>query len=123
MPGLPVLSVAFQGRHYDCRPTMRCLMLIENEVPLQRLARVITLHPDDIPISHICWVIYCLLKTAGAPVEPDDVLAAIKNGDLPDDVSASVMRFVLAEVFGTGPEKPIETGGDGSKKKRTVKRR
>lgn len=116
MGSLPVISVTWQGRHYECRPTMRCVMLIENEVPLQRLARVIMTTPQDIPISHICWVVYCLLKTAGAPVEPDDVFEAMKNGELPDDTSADIMRFVMAEVFGTGPEKPAPVSG-GSKKK------
>lgn len=77
MAGLPVMTVAWKGRQYECRPTMRCLMTIENEVPLQRLAKVITLNPDNIPISHICWVIYGLLKHAGAPIEPISVAAKL----------------------------------------------
>ncbi len=115
MAGLPLISVAWQGRHYECRPTMRALMLIENEVPLQRLARIIATDPKNIPISHICWVVYGLLKAAGATIEPDDVLEAVKRGELPDSTSADIMRFVLAEVFGTGPENPVKP--DGSKKK------
>ena len=116
MAGLPLIQVAWKGRHYECRPTMRALILIENEVPLQRMARVITKDPRDIPISHICWVMYGLLKAAGAPVEPDDVLELVKNGELTEETSANVIRFVLAEVFGTGPEQPVKSEG-GSKKK------
>lgn len=115
----PGLLLSWRGVEYRCRTTLDVIMHIEDKVTLSQLAyRSVTGAQDGgIPSSHIAWVYYCLLRGAGAQLTPDDVWQHIKSDSSSVDQVAEVIRFVIAEVYGVGPEEPddIDTG-DGEKK-------
>jgi hypothetical protein len=98
------LLMKWGGSDYRCRVSHDVIMQIENKVTLQGLASKITSNSDDIPTSHVAWVYYCLLKSAGAPVTTDDVWLAVKDQKADPSTLEAVMGFIFAEVYGVGPE-------------------
>lgn len=123
----PELELSWDGATYRCRPTFDCLAQIEQKVALQRLAYVVAFDRDNIPMTHISWVMYCLLKDAGAPVTPDGVWNAIRTQDISTGDLSDVMRFVIQETYGVSAEsqpqgaaeaQPGKAKGGGKKRRR-----
>lgn len=99
-----VLRIVWDGTEYECLPDMRSLMMIEERVLLHTLGSRILQGAEAIPQSHLHWVTYCLLHCAGARMTADDVHQAAMDETLPPDVMVEVAKWVIAEVFGVGPE-------------------
>jgi hypothetical protein len=104
------LRLTWDGREYSCRPTHRVIMMIEEEVLLHQLARKIAQGADAIPSSHLCWVVYCLLQKAGAPVTSEEVYDAAMDERLPVETLETVAVWVVGEVFGVAPQPREEDG-------------
>jgi hypothetical protein len=117
------LLIKFDGTEYRCRASYDVIMHVENKVILSELAgRLATgAASGNVPFSHIVWVMFCLLKAAGAPVlTADDVWEKTKANQLDQDTLQAVMFFIVGEVFGVGPEEELpghdaEEDGDGKK--------
>jgi len=107
------LRLEWDGREYACRPTHRVIMMIEEEVLMHRLARQIATGPQSIPASHLCWVVYCLLSKAGAPVTSDDVYHAALDEKISTETLETVSVWIISEVFGVAP-KPREEDGEAA---------
>jgi hypothetical protein len=111
-----ILRLTWNGQEYECLPNMQCLMMIEERVLLHKLGTRIIQGADHIPPTHLHWVVYCLLHCAGARLTADDVHGAAASGDLDSDALIKVARWIVAEVFGVGPEQEEaeeEAGGEG----------
>lgn len=106
MSAMPELILTWRGGEYRCRPTMDTIMHIENKVTLSSLAnRVINgAESGDTPASHVAWVYYCLLRGAGAQLTLDDVWLSLKTDEQASIQIGKVIRFIIAEVYGVGPE-------------------
>lgn len=128
-PAFPELSLSWDGAAYRCRPTFDVLAQIEQKVALQKLAYTIVFDRDNVPMTHIAWVMYCLLHGAGAPVTPDGVWRAVRDPDagVAQDHLAEVMRFVIQETYGVSAEanepQPGKAKSGGGKRKRKRRRR
>ena len=113
------LVIEWDGEEYRCLPDFAVLMRIEERVLLHQLGSKIVRDPQSIPPTHLQWVIYCLLHSAGAVMRDDkgraraltaeDVHAAAKDGSLGVEAMSTVASWVIAEVFGVGPKQ--EGGG------------
>ena len=120
MGAIPGLTLTWGGVDYRCRTTMDVIMRIEDEVTLSELAFRINdaaLNNKAIPSSHCTWVMYCLLKGAGATVSKEAVWEAVKTGGVGQDVIIEVCKFIMAEVYGTGPDEPEDIVTEDAKKK------
>lgn len=105
------LRLTWDGKEYECLPNMRTLMMIEERVLLHRLGTKIIQGPSEIPPSHLQWVIYCLLHCAGAQLTADDVHRAAADGRLETETMVTVATWIIAEVFGVGPEPDEDAEG------------
>lgn len=104
------IRITWGGEEYACRPTMRVLMMVEEQVLLHKLASRIIRGADEIPTTHLIWVIYCLLYNAGARCTADDVHEACMDGRLNADVMLSVAEWIVAEVYGARPKDSEDAG-------------
>ncbi|MEE4384161.1 MAG: hypothetical protein V2J02_19350 [Pseudomonadales bacterium] len=102
------LRLRWRGEDYACRPDMQTLMMIEERVLLHRLASRIARGPDEIPSTHLLWVVYCLLYRAGARITADEVRQAAVDGDLETQTMVDVAGWLVSEVYGPGPRKREE---------------
>lgn len=98
------LTLTWAGTEYQCLADMSACMRIEERVVLHVLADRVIRGPDNVPASHACWVLYCLLERAGAPITADDVYEAAKNGLVDNQTFETILRWLVAEVYGQGPE-------------------
>lgn len=105
MVSFPELYLTWRDTEYRCRVNMDVLTQIEQRVALQKLAQDIVFDAANIKVSHVAWVIFCILRGAGASVTADEVWQAMKDNQLSDKDVADVMQYVIAEIFGSGPEK------------------
>lgn len=110
------VRLTWGGQEYACRPDMRTLMMIEEQVLLHKLASKIIRGADEIPSSHLVWVIYCLLFQAGARVTADEVYQATFDGALGADTMLDVASWIVAEVYGVTPKHREEDDEDAEKK-------
>lgn len=102
------LRLTWEGREYSCRPDMRALVMIEERVLLHQLARKVLSGADQIPMTHLVWVVYCLLYTAGARCTADDVYEAVSTERLSAETMMLVAQWIVEEVYGPGPRKREE---------------
>lgn len=107
---------------YRCRVTMDVAMHIEQRVALQELANRVVRNPEGIPISHVAWVMYCLLSGAGAPCSSADVWAAMRQQTLHESSVAATLQYVIQEVYGVGPERTPKKTKPAPKKKAARKK-
>jgi hypothetical protein len=108
MASFPELYLTWDDVEYRCRINMDMLTQIEQRVALQALARDIVFDANNVKVSNVAWVIYCLLRAAGAPVTADDIWQGMKSDALSDEDVSSVMKFVITEIYGGGPENPAK---------------
>lgn len=106
------LILTWGEQEYRCRPTHDVIMHIENKVVLMDLGNRISTGSDieNVPVSHLAWVAYCLLKGAGAPVSSEMVWESFRQNNVSPDMMKDVILFVYSEVFGVGPSDPPESG-------------
>lgn len=104
------LTLTYSGTEYRCRTTYDVLMHIEDRVTLATLAARVAAGAEsgNVPMSHVAWVYFCLLQGGGAPVSPQDVMDAVAQDKTTGEAIESVLAFVLAEVFGTGPAETVQ---------------
>jgi hypothetical protein len=108
------LRISYEGTEYECRPDMRTLMMVEERVLLHKLASSITRGFDEVPMTHLIWVMYCLLYCAGARVTADDVREALLANKLDAGVVIDVAKWIVAEVYGPAP-RPDEEDDEAPK--------
>lgn len=96
---------------------MDVLTQIEQRVPLQALAHDVVFNPNDVKLSHVAWLVHCILRGAGAPASADDVWQAMKGGDLSQDDITAVLQYAITEIYGSGPENPGKKPKAKAKKK------
>lgn len=123
MSAFPELFLTWEGREYRCRPTMDVVTHIEQRVPLQKLAFTVVRDPESVPISHVAWVIYCLLHGAGAPCSADQVWQAMRTQELSTQDVTATLQYVIQEIYGVGPENPPKKTQAAAGKKSTTRRR
>lgn len=116
------LTLTWDGTEYHCLADMSACMRIEERVVLHVLADRVIRGSDNVPSSHACWVLYCLLERAGASVTADDVYEAAKNGLVDSETFGTVLRWLVAEVYGQGPE-PEKKSPTPAPRKRTTRKR
>ena len=109
------MRLTWDGQEYSCRPDHRAIMMVEERVLMHQLASKIVQGVESIPVSHLVWVIYCMLYRAGAKCTADDVYEAANDGRLDADTMVTVATWVYTEVFGAVP-KPVEGEEDAEKK-------
>lgn len=118
MAAFPQLFLTWNGQEYACAVTMQVRMQIEQNVLLHKLAATVFADPtcNSVPGSHVAWVIFCLLRGAGAPVaSSQQVYDAMEAEQLSAEDISAVLEFAIAETWGSGPEKPPKQ----AKKKKT----
>jgi len=98
------LMLSWDGREYQCLADMTVCMRIEERVVLHTLAERVLMGAEHAPISHACWVVYCLLERAGAPVTPQLVYDAAKEGLVADETYKTALQWLVAEVYGQAPQ-------------------
>ncbi len=98
------LDIEWGGENFRCKADMKSIMMIEERVPLHRLAQRVVSDPEGIPVSHLVWCVYCLLHTAGCKATADDVRDAVRDGNLPADTMTDVVKWLLVETYGVGPQ-------------------
>lgn len=103
------LTLTYNDVEYRCRTTYEVLMRIEDKVTLTALATRIAdgAATGDVPVSHVTWVLYCLLESGGCRATRQDVFDAVAAGDVAQSDVEDVIGFVLAEVFGVGPSETM----------------
>lgn len=108
------LLLEWGGQEYRCRPTYDVIMHIENRVNLAELGQRMAAgyEANNYPISHVSWLMYCLLKSGGAPATAEQVWDLVKSNKCPPDTLGKTIGFLIEEVFGIGPEEEIETSGE-----------
>lgn len=108
MGSMPELILNWKGKPYRCRTSMDVIMHIEDKVTLSELAfrAANGAQKGNVPMSHITWVMYCLLVGAGAAVTLDRLWQSIKENETDIEDLTKVISFVIAEVYGVGPEDP-----------------
>lgn len=113
------LILKWRGVDYRCRATMDTIMHIEDKVTLSQLAyRSVTgAQNGGIPSSHVAWVYYCLLRGAGAQLSQEDVWQYVKTDSEAFNQIAEVIKFIIAEVYGVGPEEPDDIDAGAGEKK------
>jgi len=123
----PELQLEWKDERFRCRATFDVLAQIEQKVALQKLAYTIVYDRDQVPMTHVAWVFYCLLHNAGANCTPEQVWDGIRKGSVGTDELSSVMRFVIQETYeissDNSPQQPGKAKGGGNKKGRRRRRR
>lgn len=120
MGAMPGLTIEFSGSEYRCSASLNVIMQIEDKVVLSDIASRIqnaAVNGSGIPSSHIAWIVYCLLRGAGALVTSEQVWKAVTAGDIGDSTIIDVCRFIIAEVYGVGPENEDGIDTDTDEKK------
>lgn len=98
------LLLSYGGKEYRCKVTFDVLMAIENKVAIHNLG--LRIGAGEAPVSHIIWVYFNLLLSAGAELTIDDAHESAKTNQKDFE---KVVSFLLEEVFDVGPINPIET--------------
>jgi hypothetical protein len=89
------ISMAWDGKTYEVKPTMALLNRIEQKVSLAALVRRLT--GDAPPLSHMAVVIGEFLRSAGAPASDDEVYRELVVGDV--DGLLAMRDAIFAAVF------------------------
>ena len=103
------LTLSWNGQDYQCQITHRLIMQIEDQVILSQLGARLTDPSTNghTPTSHVAWVFFCLLRSVGVPVSQDDVWKSVcEEPQKHRETLTTIMAFIFAEVFGTGPKDP-----------------
>src|SRR5690606_12405229 len=75
----PEIRLTWQGRTYLVKVTMALLNRLEQHFSLARLAHRIS--TGDTPLSHLAVMVGEMLRSEGADVTDDEVLAELLTGD------------------------------------------
>ena len=101
------LTLTWEGKTYEVKPTMRLLNKIEQQVSLVTLARSLsTSHPQ---LSLLSYVFAEFLREGGAIVEDEEVYREVMTGDI--DNLFAMRDAIFAAVF-PAPKKKGETQPD-----------
>lgn len=111
------LLLKWEGTEYRCRVTHDLIMQIENKVVLQELAQRLTNGAESLnfPMSHISWLFYCVLRSAGAPVTTEGVWTTVRDNSTDPETLNTLIGFIYAEVYGVGPAEELPEGAAGKK--------
>jgi hypothetical protein len=101
------VTLAWDGKTYEVKPTMELLNRIENRVSLAALVR--GLSTDAPPISHMAFVLGEFLRQAGARVDDAEVYRELMTGESSDMIA--MRDAIFAAVF-PAPKKKGETQPD-----------
>ena len=98
--------IAWKGKEYRIKPTMRLINSIEQQVSLsvtaQRMAQ------GQPPISHIATIAGVMLRSVGCEVTDEDIYLELSTGD--GDISSLVSAiFESAFPVPKKPEAPTST--------------
>lgn len=127
------ITIEWCGESYEFVPSHDLYMRIEDKVAFNRLAAMFEKAANDdgsldMPMSHVSWVIYCVLKHCNVPVRtPMDIHPALfGGGSLPN--SGEVIGELIAAYYGAMPErvakkKPQQAERQRAPKKKSRKRR
>ena len=98
--------LAWKGKEYRLKPTMRLINAIEQQVSLSLTAQ--RMAQGQPPISHIATIAGVMLRSAGCEVTDEDIYMEISTGDsdITDLVSAI---FEAAFPVPKKPEAPTST--------------
>lgn len=88
------LTLVWRGKEYFVTPTMRLMRSIEmGDISLADIS--LRTAQGKYPISHIAFVLYKLLNSAGAPVSEEDVYEELMNGDS-DQIGKLIQLTLMA---------------------------
>jgi methanogenic corrinoid protein MtbC1 len=101
------LEIAWDGKTYKIKPTMRLLNEVEQSVSLSMLAY--RLSKGEPPITLIATVFGVFLRSVGVNVNDEDIYSELLNGDKAS--LAEVAQFIIMAAYPqTGkPEAPQTT--------------
>jgi hypothetical protein len=101
------VSLAWDGKTYEVKPTMQLLNKIEQRVSLAGLVR--GLSTDAPPLSHLAFVVGEFLREGGARVNDEEIYRELMTGE----VSALLaMRDAIFAAIFPAPKKKGETPPD-----------
>jgi hypothetical protein len=98
------VSLAWEGKTYEVKPTMQLLNKIEQQVSLAGLVR--GFHTDAPPLSHLAFVVGEFLREGGARVDDDEIYRELMTGDVATLVA---MRDAIFAAIFPAPKKKGET--------------
>ena len=90
------VSVSWEGKAYEVKPTMALINKIEQRLPLVRLAR--ELGQAEPPVSSLVYVITEMLRSVGVQVEEEEVYREIVTSEDPN-LGMNLRLAVLAAIF------------------------
>jgi len=102
-----MINFEWQEKTIQCQPSHDLYMQIEDRVSFGRIAAAFANAASngtaDIPMSHVSWVLFCVLRHAGQQVaNPMDVHHAIGSGSINWGV---VIGQLIAAYYGALPAK------------------
>ena len=89
------VTLTWEGKTYEVKPTMALLNKIEQRVSLAALLRGIA--TEQPPLSHLAVVLGEFLRSAGARVQDDEVYRELMTGDA--EPLAAARDLVFAAIF------------------------
>jgi hypothetical protein len=89
------VTLEWDGKSYDVKPTMQILNRIENRVSLAALVR--GLSSDAPPLSQLAYVVGEFLRAAGARVEDEEVYREIVTGEV--EGLLAMRDSILSAIF------------------------
>lgn len=110
---MQTITVEYRGEAHEFAPSFELFMRIEDKVAFNRLAT--SFHQAaqsnegqlELPMSQVSWVMYCVLKHAGASINnPMEAHHALFSGELPN--YGEVLGALIASYYGAMPERPIK---------------
>lgn len=109
------LMLKWDGTEYRCRISHDVVMHIENKLTIQSLGRRLAEGgaAGDVPTSHVAWLLFCVLRAAGAPVTSEMVWETVRGNELDPETLTTVLSFVFEETYGVGPEEALEDSTEG----------
>lgn len=101
-----IITFDWQDETLQLKPTHDLYMQIEERVSFNRLANAFASSVNgtaDVPMSHVSWVIFCVLRHCGKAVaSPMDVHQAIFDGAIKWGL---VLADLIAGYYGPVPAK------------------
>lgn len=103
----PEIRLTWRGRAYLVKVTMALLNRLEQNFSLARLAHRIS--TGDTPLSHLAVMVGEMLRSEGADVTDDEVLAELLTGD-----TEAVQQMAVAIITAAFPVTAAEAAAGGS---------
>ena len=100
------VSLSWDGKDYEIKPTMALLNKIEQRVSLAQLIRGMS--TDAPPLSHMAFVIGEFLRSAGARVDDAEIYQEMMTGD--GHALLAMRDAIFAGIF-PEPKKKGEAAG------------